>query len=1449
MAINIKFDLIGNPEPPTIILANRNGNKLGQLKVNTESIELSDKFNDASEFSFTINKYIDDELTYLWDKVIDFKLVYCKEWDEWFEIKVELDESTETIKTVFCTQLGQAELSQIMLYNIEINTEEDIKRDDYDEDYPTLFYRDDHTEASLLHRLLKDKAPHYSIVHVDSTIANEQRTFSFDSTSIYDAFQEVAEEIGCLFVYHSYLDENKILRRTIAVYDLQQYCSDCKHRGEFTDICPKCGSQNIISGYGEDTGIFVSNIELATEGIELVTDTDSVKNCFKLEAGDDLMTATVRNCNPNGTDYIWYFSDAMKEDMSDELVEKLESYDEKYKEYYNNHVSNLDAQLLNKYNSLVNKYSAYNKDLQTISSTIKGYPSLMNAYYNTIDLALYLESGLMPSVEMSETSAEEQLRLLTSSSLSPVAVNVEKIANVSLATANSAVLSMARIIVKSTYKVEIKNSSLSNDKVWTGRFIVTNYSDEEDTAENGDNETVSVVINNDTEAFIRQKIDKALNKENTDDLSISGLFDEENYSYNEFCDGLKKYALNPLKSFYDACEACLSILIDQGAGSKDEESDDGGEESEDGIEKPDLYEKLYLPYFNKSIAIANEIKIRENEIAIIKGVYDESDEKNPILKTRGLETSIEECRNAIQSELDFEKYLGEVLWLEFCTYRREDKYSNDNYISDGLNNAEVFERALEFIDVAENEIFKSAELQHSISTTLNNLLAIPKFRPLVHSFNTGNWIRVQIDDEIYRLRLLEYGISFGDFNNISVEFSDVTKIKNGVTDLQSVFNQASSMATSYSSVQRQASQGTDAKGTISDWLSDGLNSANVRIQSNDSEDITLTRHGLLARSYDDITETYSPEQFRLTHNIMAYTDDNWRTVKQAIGKHDYKYWDAKSKNFADDTGYGMSAKFAQAAYVIGSQFIGGEIISYNYVPNTSGTYFNLIDGDFDIAGGRFVYNKEANQLSIKDVNIDWSSSTNPDITYVVGLEDSINGLSSRIEINKQSITSEVARATKAEGTLSSQITQTAEEIRSEVTAADGNLQSQITQNAESITSEVTRATGAEDELSSKITQTAESITSEVNSVKTTLEEDYSTTEEMNSVIEQTASEINLEVSKKVGSDEIISKINQSAEEICISASKIKFEGLVTANNNFQILTDGSIEAKNANITGIINATAGGNIGGWYIGEDYIQGEYVDGSATYATYYLTLNSNPTINGNWIEAVCEEQSGDTETRFSVSGKGILTAKDADITGTINATSGSFTNGTISDLTIKGRLSFGNNSNYYIDPNYNNDSYYINLPELKVNDDGAVFSGTLSAAKGEFEGKITATSGYISGWEITGNHLKYDNTTLASTFIRIDNGSCYSSMSPNGITLYDGTNQVGLTGAGFGQTTWRKVQAAANGYSNLQSSVATLQTNVSTLQYNVSILQSKTSTLDDEIAALTTRILALEEEVGIR
>lgn len=976
MAVNIKFDLAGNPELPTIILATRSGNKLGQLDVDADSVELTDRLNDVSELSFTIHKpetvqmisrkgkehlissddYVlkDSEDVYLlakevenvenlkmnlWEKVTDFKLVYCKEWDTWFEITVELDEETETIKTVFGKQLGQAELSQLMLYNIEINTEDDIARDDYK---IAILYDAFDTEASILHRLLKDKAPHYSIIHVDSTIARIQRTFSFDGTSIYDAFQEIAEEIGCLFVFHSDSDENGKPRRVISVYDLESNCNSCGYRGEFIGTCPECGSAEIKAGYGDDTTIFVTADELA-ENIQLTTDTDAVKNCFKLEAGDDLMTATIRNCNPNGTDYLWYISDAVKTDMSDDLVEKLESYDKNYSYYQKEHIFDLNAGVLTVYNALVRKYQFYNEELKEIQTPIVGYPALMQAYYNTIDLELYLKSSLMPSVEMSNTSALIEARKLISSNLSPV--SSESVQHMSLATANSIILSMAKILVDSRYKVEINESSFDEGtKRWTGNFKITNYSDEEDVAISS---VATVRINDDYSNFVQQKIEKALNKENTDDLSVSGLFEKTGV---EFADELRKYSLNCLTSFHDVCQTCIDILIDQGVGNE------GTWEGQ----AQDLYNELYAPYLNKLNAIEKETKLRQEEINLITGVYDINDN----LTTYGLQSYVEEAKNYIHNQLDFEQYLGSDLWFEFCSFRREDKYSNSNYISDGLNNVELFDNALKFIEVAEKEIYKSAELQHSISSTLKNLLTIKKFKPLVKNFKVGNWLRILIDDEIYRLRLIEYSISYGSFNDIPVEFSDITKLKSSVNSIQGVIKQASKMATSYDSVQKQAAQGKKVNSILDGWSLKGMDVTNTKIiQGADNQTQTWDNHGMLFKKYDEVTDSYNDTQLKIVNSTMAITDDGWKTVKTAVGE--YYYFDPETNELKK--AYGVNGEV-----LVGKLILGEQLGIYNSSGNLT---FN--DNGLEITNGVNSFRVNPNDSTLFSI-----SNSKEDILYV-----------------------------------------------------------------------------------------------------------------------------------------------------------------------------------------------------------------------------------------------------------------------------------------------------------------------------------------------------------------------------------------------------------------------------------------------------------------------------------
>lgn len=889
----LNFDTSGNVEDITFVLATKNGDKISNI-TNVTDIVTKHAMNSYSEFSFNAHKELNRNTLRCWNDIKDFKLMWIPEWDMWFETYVEIDEENEDIKKVTGKSLGEAELSQIMLYNIEINTETDISRDDYK--IPTTFYNPDHPEASLVNRLT-EKAPHYRFAHIDISLMNIQRTFTFDKKSIYDALKEVAEELNCLFVFGCGSDANGKPERTISVYDLEANCKDCGHRDTFVDKCPKCGSTNVTNGYGEYTNVFISRDNLVEE-VTYTTDADSVKNCFKLTAGDDLMTAAIRSCNPNGSDYIYYFSDAVRSDMSEQLQEKLSAYDKLYEEYQKTHNFDIDSSFVNNYNAIVTKYIKYDDSLKKIESPITGYPKLMQTYFDTIDMVQFLKNKLMPNITKPDNSAKSQGEYLMENLPSSAATTSLK--NLSVSTANNIMISLAQSIVKGSFKITVTETTLSND-VWRGKFNLKSYSDEDDTYTSS---PVSIGINENYEEYVRQRIEKILNKSDDNYYDIVGLFKQD---LTVFKSELKKYCLDSLNTFQKCCQSCIDIMVQQGVAS-----DSSTATTSNAINAKAIYDSLYVPYYNKLNAIQDEILVREDEVYTVEGKYNNQNE----LIQDGVQIEIERIIGDVQDTLNFQKFIGDELNKEFCAFLRMDEYSNDNYISDGLDNTELFQNAFDFINVATKELYKSATLQHSITGTLKNFLRMREFAPIVNSFKNGNWITIQIDDEIYKLRIIEYTIDFASSQNIDVTFSDVISAKDIASDIKSILDQASNMATSYGSIVRQSDMNSNFSKKMSDMILKGLDMTNTKIVSSaDNQDITWDEHGLLCREFNDILNDYNPCQLKIINHGLYITNDGWKTAKAGVGQ--FYYFDPKDKVYKE--GYGIIADTLVGNLILSSQ--------------------------------------------------------------------------------------------------------------------------------------------------------------------------------------------------------------------------------------------------------------------------------------------------------------------------------------------------------------------------------------------------------------------------------------------------------------------------------------------------------------------------------------------------
>ena len=698
---------------------------------------------------------------------------------------------------------------------------------------------------------------------------------------------EISDDYQCLFKF----DSNT---RTVNVYDLCNTCHDCGYRGDFHDKCPECGSTNYNGAYGEDTSIYVSKENLSTSA-SIESSEDSLKNCFYIVGGDDLMSSAVAIANPSGTNYIINFSDEMYENMPSDLVEKIKAYNANYQECINSRAFNFSSNEVNQYNQIVkyvnehypkidddgNKVDRYN----TISSPIVGYKNIASLCFDCIDIGLILQTSMGKTIEMDNLTIQETMNLLTFTNLSPIAVK-SNVSWVATSVVSNTVLGACKALINTAlYKVEIVDASYSKDKhVWKGKFKLTSIEDKTITLIGSE---VSIAVNNDMEKYLKQNIQRCLNKLDTNYKDLKSL----ETSDSDFQSELAYYSFDYLSSLKDSFGDVLGIILES--------------------EQDELKNKYQTWYSNRVGWLESEMNKRQLQIDAVHRLYNYDNKSGTVY----------DIQNSLQDELNLETYLGKDMWTKFCAFRMEDTYQNDNYISDGLDNGELVTRATELIDTAKKELYKASHVQYTVSSTINNLLALKEFQPIVNKFEIGNWIHVCVDEKIYYLRLLSYKIFYSDISKIEVEFSTVERTWSGSSDVKSVIESAQAIASSFSYTTQKVKNNTGASKYVQDWVQKGMNATVTKIVNNaDNQNVVYDSSGILCRAYDDLTETYDLCQSRWINSGLYITDDGWQTVKAAIGKYIY---------VNPETGNELTTMGVIGDTIVGKLIIGENLGIYN----------------------------------------------------------------------------------------------------------------------------------------------------------------------------------------------------------------------------------------------------------------------------------------------------------------------------------------------------------------------------------------------------------------------------------------------------------------------------------------------------------------------------------------
>lgn len=347
----------------------------------------------------------------------------------------------------------------------------------------------------------------------------------------------------------------------------------------------------------------------------------------------------------------------------------------------------------------------------------------------------------------------------------------------------------------------------------------------------------------------------------------------------------------------------------------------------------------------------------------------------------------------------------------------------------------------------------------------------------------------------------------------------------------------------------------------------------------------------------------------------------------------------------------------------------------------------------------------------------------------------------------------------------SELEQTSSGIALRVTKNETNISS-LTVSHNSVATRVSTAEG-------NIT----SLKADVNGLKTRV----STAEGDISSLEQTASSLSATVSNKA--DKIGGNNSSFGWQLNSSGFYLYSNGVnVMSVTSSGLVVNGEINALSGTLTDMtVNGRLTmGNNADYYIDANYDDGSYYiympglkidEASGAVFSGRLTAPSG-TIGGFTIgsSSIYKTKTAYSNTTagvylgtdgigigagtFYVTSAGALYCTNADIKGKITATSG-----TISEMTVTGKLYFGNNNAYYISPNYNDSNYYIKLPGLQVDD----------ASGARFTKGVIGSATY--SWTIGGS------TTYAAIYCGISSLPSSGGMGTVSNRVYIGTDGIAV------------------------------------------------------------------------
>lgn len=266
---------------------------------------------------------------------------------------------------------------------------------------------------------------------------------------------------------------------------------------------------------------------------------------------------------------------------------------------------------------------------------------------------------------------------------------------------------------------------------------------------------------------------------------------------------------------------------------------------------------------------------------------DEIDAQNLLITNKnGQIASVTAVLSEINQSVSFANNFTPSQLLELDSFIYENTYRNENIIqTDIMTLVEIQAQSQQLYDQSQTVLAKVSQPRYEFEIESVNYTALSQFSIFTSQTEMGCIVTAELEDgNVIETVLLEMEFQFDNPSEFSATFSNRLRLDDGkftYSDLVGeVVKTGSSVAfDSY----KWSNWNEEYKDDVTNFISSALDAAVNNLVSNSDQEIIINQNGLRARNSDG-SGGYADKQAWLVNNMLAFSDDGFRTAKLALGE-------------------------------------------------------------------------------------------------------------------------------------------------------------------------------------------------------------------------------------------------------------------------------------------------------------------------------------------------------------------------------------------------------------------------------------------------------------------------------------------------------------------------------------------------------------------------------------